>query len=257
MVTQYPPVELPEETADDRAITLTYLDLRKAIGIIGITLPFVLVLGKMLIDGGGLQSSLSAYYYTSTRNYFIGAMCAMGVFLISYRYGSKSDWANRLTNLASLAAIGVGLFPTAPKHATDAQLRLSQVHAISAATFFIVLGFVSFFLFTSNQTKQERFRHEDWVYRGCGLTMWGSIIALGVSNASFASAASDHRLLLILETLMVLAFGTSWLVKGQFLDSKTRAAVAHKVTLMYRGAPGALGMRGHLRGHLRTPRHSH
>ena len=65
----------------------SYLIMRALVGALGIALPFALV----LIDGWGFdghpfpRTSLSAYYYSGTRELFVGALCAIGVFLITYK----------------------------------------------------------------------------------------------------------------------------------------------------------------------------
>src|SRR4051794_38276106 len=94
------------------ALVQSYLFLRRAIGVIGVALPPVLILGKLLVDGGGLLDSLSGYYYTDVRNVFVGAMCATGVFLLSYRGYSRAD--NIAGNVAAVAAVGLALCPTKP-----------------------------------------------------------------------------------------------------------------------------------------------
>ena len=93
-------------------LVLSYLDLRKAVGIIGFALPFVLAFGKILLQGSGIQSSISGYYYTDMRNVFVGSLCAIGVFLMSTRgYDRKDEIAGIL---ACVFAVGVALFPTTP-----------------------------------------------------------------------------------------------------------------------------------------------
>jgi len=69
-----------EPPSDEANYVLSYKDLRKAIGIIGIALPIGLLVGKPLIDGGGMLGSISAYYYSGMRNYFVGTMCPFAVF---------------------------------------------------------------------------------------------------------------------------------------------------------------------------------
>lgn len=68
-----------------RSLVLSYLGLRRAVGYIGIGLPFVLLFGKLLVQGGPLPGSISAYYYSDMRNVLVGALCAVAIFLISYR----------------------------------------------------------------------------------------------------------------------------------------------------------------------------
>jgi len=74
-------------------------------------LPIALAVGGLLIFRTGIQPSLSAYYYTGMKNVFVGTLCAIGVFLFSYRGYSKKD--NIAANIAAFCAIGTALFPTA------------------------------------------------------------------------------------------------------------------------------------------------
>ncbi len=74
------------------SLALSYLGIRRAIGVIGISLPFVLLIGAWALDGLGVQGSISDYYYTVMRNVFVGSMVANGVFFLSYRY-ARADAA--------------------------------------------------------------------------------------------------------------------------------------------------------------------
>ncbi|HET8922593.1 MAG TPA: hypothetical protein VFN26_06305 [Candidatus Acidoferrum sp.] len=79
--------------------------MRKAVGIIGVALPFALAFGKMLLQGSGLQPSISAYYYTDMRNVFVGSLCAIGVFLLSCK---GYDWRDEAAGIAACVfAVGV------------------------------------------------------------------------------------------------------------------------------------------------------
>ena len=66
------------ETSNDNSLVISYLSLRKAIGVIGITLPFVLVFGKILLQGPGLLGSMSSYYHSIMGDVFVGSFCAIG-----------------------------------------------------------------------------------------------------------------------------------------------------------------------------------
>src|SRR5258708_1137366 len=99
------------------SLVMSYLGLRKAIGIIGLMLPFLLAIGNffaqpLLRDAKplrGLQDSISHYYYTDMGNVFVGSLCAIGIFLLSYRGYEKHDRV--AGTLACIFAVGVALFP--------------------------------------------------------------------------------------------------------------------------------------------------
>src|SRR5215204_5022697 len=102
------PTATKKETPD--AFLIHYLTLRKSVGLLGIVLPFALIFGvKFLTNCNILQDSISDYYYTKMGHYMTGTLCAVSLFLFSYKgYGAKDLWAGRA---ASLFALGVAFFP--------------------------------------------------------------------------------------------------------------------------------------------------
>src|SRR6266699_115645 len=65
---------------------ISYQTLRRAVGFIGVGLPFVLALGDILIfHGDGVRRSVSSYYHTPMRGVLVGALWAIGVFLFAYK----------------------------------------------------------------------------------------------------------------------------------------------------------------------------
>lgn len=64
---------------------VSYLTLRKAIGLLGLLLPLILAVGERLIFSRGLRESVSGYYYTGMRGVLVGGLCAIGAFLLAYR----------------------------------------------------------------------------------------------------------------------------------------------------------------------------
>lgn len=212
-------------------LVVSYLQLRKAIGIIGCALPVVLPLGTMLYGmiypdeyQSTLQSSISGYYYTAMRNYFVGSLCAIALFLFAYQYqgqdGERSP-DNIAGNIAGFFALLVAFIPTAPDSpATTRQEHFGTVHLLAAGAFFIMLAFFSLYLFVKtdspgNITPEKRKRNI--VYRICGWTMLACIVLivfLKLMTGVEASLAS-LRPVFWLEALAVIAFGVSWLVKGE------------------------------------------
>jgi hypothetical protein len=191
-------------TPRDQAV-LSYSALRRAIGLIGLLLPAVLAVGGLLL-GGGLAGSISSYYYTPMRNVFVGALCAMGVFLLCYRFGRLDDV---LGDVGGIAAIGVALFPTTP----DGVPRdtVGVLHLAFAAVFFLTLAAFAIVLFTRSASADpdRGKRARNVVYRVCGWLIVACLVlivladVLGVPGAVFW-----------LESAAVMSFGVAWTVKG-------------------------------------------
>src|SRR5256885_8389287 len=73
----------------------TYLTLRKSVGIVAFGLPFAVAI-PILLAHHGIESSISGYYYTGTRNLFVGSLCAVAMFLFSCRGFALRDEAAAL-----------------------------------------------------------------------------------------------------------------------------------------------------------------
>src|SRR6266498_3589357 len=136
---------MSSSSSPNNSLVLSYLDLRKAIGIIGMALPFVLAFGKIIIESPGIQSSISSYYYTVMRDVFVGSLCAIAVFLLSYRGYERQD--NIAGVLAGLLAFGTAFFPIAPANATGRQMIIGAAHLLFSASFFLTLAFFALILF--------------------------------------------------------------------------------------------------------------
>jgi hypothetical protein len=212
----------PTLASGDREFAAAYAYLQQVVGVIAVTLPFVLIVGNRLL-GGELEGSISAYYYTHMGSYFVGSLFALGVFFLSYQHrplpGYRRD--NRLANVASAMAIGVALFPTTEDAATaSAGTRtIGVVHLACAATLFTLLGVFALVLFTRTADPNQmtvRKRQRNMVYRVCGCIIFGAI-ALVILTEILRPPSSWHAFL-ALETIMVVAFGVSWLIKGGFLN---------------------------------------
>ena len=205
----------------DSELAAAYKYLQRAVGIIAVLLPATLIVGNFLF-GGELLGSISAYYYTHMGNVFVGSLCALAVFFLSYNYRPLRSFEldNTLSRVASVAAVGVAVFPTA-RDAFDAsggERFVSTLHLICAAVLFGLLGIFSHFLFTRTDdatTMTHEKRQRNRLYRICGKLIFASIGLVALSNL-VKPPASWHTLLW-LETVCVVAFGISWLVKGGFL----------------------------------------
>jgi hypothetical protein len=199
-------------------MVLSYLGLRTAIGIIGIALPFVLAIGKVVIGSPGIESSISSYYHTDMRDVFVGSLCAIAVFLMSYRgYERKDDIAG---DLACIFALGVALFPTTPEvNVTSGDQIIGALHLIFAAGFLLTLAFFSLVLFRKTDpttAPTPRKLHRNMVYTFCGYIILTSIILI-VLVSLLSSNSPVQRLdpVFWFESVAVVAFGVSWLTKGE------------------------------------------
>ena len=200
---------LSMKTAWGENPALSYRNMRAITGYVGLTLPVVLLLDGVV--DGHIESSLSAYYYTKVGNVFTGALCVIGIFLLAYRL---TAWAvdNVATTLAGVSALGVAFFHAAPANATLNQLRLADVHLTCAAALFILLGGISLFIFPLDILPDQQWRAK-W-YMAFGALIWLSIILMPVLSSLAGSFYDNDHVFFILETVCVMAFAVSFILKG-------------------------------------------
>jgi hypothetical protein len=197
--------------ADHTDQVYSYLALRKAVGWIGILLPFVLVLGHLVIfDGGNVLTNMSVYYHTGMRDVFVGALCAIALFLFFYR--GYDRWDNYSADLAGVCALGVAFFPTVEDGTWN---WTAWVHFTAAACFLVILALMSIFLFTrGDKQPTEMKKKRNILYRVCGIVMLAALASIEIFFLFFDGVNSDSGFVLIAETVTLMAFGVSWLTKG-------------------------------------------
>jgi hypothetical protein len=205
-------------TTQDNELVISYLTLRKLVGWIGLLLPFVLLIGAAAMSASR-PDSMSGYYYTPMRNVFVGALCALGVFLIAYDgYDNFERW---VTNFAGLFAIGVAFCPTKPSgHLTTWQNVIGDVHVVFAICTFTALGVMA--LRFARDGKNDKAAdpsvpaspHEIIAYRACGIVIFCCVVLAAASNLLPSPVFANWPVLFILEATAVVAFGVSWFVKG-------------------------------------------
>lgn len=222
--------------AVDGSVLETHPHYRTAIGVLGVTLPPILIVSSLLLNGE-LESSISAYYYTPMRDWFVGTLWVIGVFLFFYRYRpqrpaeAESQWApvrsgaadSWLGKAAGVAAILVALLPTTPPAESSAQPpTIGMFHGVAAAVLFICLALFPLLLFSQSRKRGH-------IYRLYGIAMLG-LLALVVVYAfapeSARLAIAPWRPVLVLETLLITVFGASWFDKGRELAAARRDPLA-------------------------------
>jgi hypothetical protein len=215
---------------------ISYLTLRKAVGILAILFPIIIVGGSLLFGGcHEIQENLSLYYHTRMRNVFVGILCAIALFLFAYNgYERKDAIAG---NIACIFAILIAFCPTSVTEPMTSCILSpyenkisSSIHFLSAGGFFLILAYFSIFLFTKKEPRPTRMKlKRNNLYRICGYIILGSISLMAVYYAlqKYHLGKGLQKLdpILWLETLALWAFGISWLTKGNFIltDKKVKA----------------------------------
>lgn len=218
----------------ENKLVLSYLTVRKIIGILGILFPLILVLGSLIFGQcKHIQLSISNYYHTNMRDVFVGYVCTLSIFLLSYK---GYDLTDRIVSaLAGIFGLTVALMPTNLKiNPIDNSIPqcniwcdvqryeiIGTIHLIAAGLFILALCYFSLFLFTKGETSPtpEKIKRNK-VYKICGYIMLTCVILLIIF---FALPATIYNSLVIykptfwLETIAFVAFGFSWLVKGETL----------------------------------------
>jgi hypothetical protein len=204
--------------AGESELASAYTHLQQIVGVIAFLLPFVVAIGNMCFNGIELKGSISAYYYTPMGGVFVGALFALAVFLLSYNYRPlpKFRLDNILSTLASAVTVGVALLPTTSDATTasGSEKFVASLHLVCACALFVLLAIFSLFLFTQTgdgATTPEKARRNQ-IYRACGAVIVASIVLVVASNV--VDPPSSWHSLFWLESVGVVAFGVSWLVKG-------------------------------------------
>lgn len=217
---------MPAPGNQESQLVISYLALRFQVGVIGVLLPWVLLIGNWAI-GGGTQASMSGYYYTPMRNILVGALCALAVFLAAYRGHDLAD--SVITNIAGLTMTGTALFPTKPANGTARQAVTGDLHLTFATITFVLLAVMALRFAKREPTPPGL---PFWARAGYAFGFTGAgasdtpgwelatyratgfVIIASVALIYPGSLVWGHSLL-ALEMIMLIAFGVSWFVKGR------------------------------------------
>lgn len=199
------------------SMIISFLTLRRTVGILGIALPLILlILGEALFHYG-LRTSISSYYHTDLRDVLVGTLFAYGIFLIAYNGYDKRDQI--ASTLGGIFAICVALLPTT----IDDKIHglediVGILHSIFTGLFFLTLIYFSLYLFTlSNKPNPGKKKlQRNIIYRVCGVIMILCIIGIGVGHfLDFADNWLGGSFVFWMEAFAIWAFGASWFVKGE------------------------------------------
>lgn len=215
---------------------ISYKTMRLIIGVLAIALPFSLLAGSFLVGGcGRVLGSISAYYHTRMRDLFVGVLCAVSLFLFSYKGYDLEDFL--LCKFASLYALGIAFCPTLVKNESLACMVqpmytndiVSGFHYFFAAGFFSIIACISLCVFTKTHpdpvadgeavaarppmTDMKKNRNK--VYVGCGIAIMACLVLIPLYDFVLRKwLPLPCSPIFWLETLALVSFGASWLVKG-------------------------------------------
>jgi hypothetical protein len=195
---------------------IDHLTIKLVVGIIALSLaPLTSFFANSYI------TSISASYYEGgwSQSIFIGFLFAIAAFLLAYNGFSRTDMV--MSKLASVAALGVAMFPCQ----CDSHVEVvPYVHWISAATMFLILVYFCYAFYRRALGKghpQAKFRA--FIYVLCGVAIVVSILTLAFDNLSGKILSAEvPRLTFYGEAAGLIAFGVSWLTASRVLPLLTR-----------------------------------
>jgi UDP-N-acetylmuramyl pentapeptide phosphotransferase/UDP-N-acetylglucosamine-1-phosphate transferase len=218
---------LPGSTSTN-PVVLSYYTMRRMVGLIALALPFALaagaILAALLISGHLphplLQRSISDYYYTPMRDYYVGSLCAIAAFLVCSR---GYDLHDEITGyLAGVCALGVACCPSFnPRSSsyTPLEFACGLIHTAFAALMYLILAYICIFLFRKSSPEKpftRRKRDRNRIYGVSGLIMVACMVAMvGLTLRSVFERRHPSHWLFWCEALANCVFGVAWLTKGE------------------------------------------
>ncbi len=207
---------------------ISYFTLRILIGAAGISLPFLLVIAKLItVHSLQLEYSISDYYGKGTSgSILVGVLFALGFFLFSYKGYERID--NWIARLGCFFALGVALFPTN----LCEKCWVHQLHFIFAFLLFSDFIFFSVYLFRKSDKKKKKTqqkKNRDRVYLICGIIMITCIVCIAISNFFLDKWSIQYHLVFWFESLALVSFGFSWIVKAELLFWKDKKLMDEKI----------------------------
>ncbi|MBO7062149.1 hypothetical protein [Fibrobacter sp.] len=192
--------------------------IRAFIGILGMILPWLALLGAVLVarttrvpDNFWEDLSISATYYITPP--LVGVLTAAAIILMCYK---GYDWRDHaITALSGVFGAMIVIFPC--KCAISGELvgffqlpvNVSHIiHCVSAVLFFILLAINSMFLFTLGESNTKNKKIKNIIFRVCAVGMLCGLVFIPLPIEFPAK-------IFISETIALTFFAVSWLVKAE------------------------------------------
>ncbi len=217
---------------DNNELVSSYLEVRKSIGLIGISLPVFLILFSLFAERSGPKASISAYFYSGGREILVGSLFAIGVFLFAYKgfdMDTRKPTDKLVARLAAIGAVGIAFAPMDwAKSGAEIQpictwLQCSlpgvskYLHGAFAVLFFGSLA--TFCLVNFQRSAQGATPDAEKQFRNTLFRYLGYIIVI-CTAAFVAGSVLDigGAFIFWAETIAVVAFGLSWIIKGEAIE---------------------------------------
>ena len=192
--------------------------LRLLLGVLAIALPIIVSILALVfgyIPGHIIPNSISATYYMDPCiTPFMGILISASILLICYRGYDLLD--DIICTISGVMGLCICLFPCYNSQfdvvgTFQIPMNVSSIlHNVTAAIFFILLAFNSFFLFTKgdkNPTSNKKKRNI--IFRICGIGMIASFLLL-IPGYIF----NIYGMTWVVELIALAFFGISWLTKA-------------------------------------------
>ena len=212
-------------------IALDQVTFRKALGMLGMSFPFILLIGGLLFDGR-IGTSISAYYHfvappdayhPAMRDVFVGVLFLIGLSLIFYQgYEKKIDEPfsdNLIANVAGISAIAVALIPTDDTEGISVDI-IGDIHLAFATVFFVALTYICWSVFTRTDKREKtsvekkRKKKSNQIYRICARIMATALVLIAVVSIWLPDLQDDYYAVFVLESIAVFFFGLAWWIKA-------------------------------------------
>lgn len=161
-----------------------------------------------LLGGYGIIASISDGYATNARDILECVLAIAGTLLVSYDGGTKPHWIT--STLMGGGAYGIALFPCCNGKVSVTRLPTSITkvfHGCFAAIFFVGMAYMSFFIFSKEDSKHKT------IYRAGGVLLLLLCVLFALCEWVFNSISFD---VLLVEGAALTVFGIIWLLHRHF-----------------------------------------
>ncbi|WP_040283105.1 hypothetical protein [Tessaracoccus massiliensis] len=216
----------------------TFITQQRVISSLAFVLPVVLV-GWSLLSGQGIRGSISEYYYTPVRDVFVGTLCALALFMWSYRgyhpYNPELRADRVVAKVASVSAALVAIAPLRPR-GTD-QCSLLQcvlgpyptewIHHAAAVVFMLSLATFCLVLFPMTGIPGDGMGRRLVIYGICGTTIVVAVLLMVLWTflpVDIYFMLGHYKPIMILETMALFAFSIAWLLRSRAVEHAALAS---------------------------------